>query len=188
MNTKANKDNPRGLSPVELGIAVVVLALVLGFLWMRYSELQKEARIAQLQVARGNVLSAHLLVYATVLMKNEVPDASPCTGTVVVADNAQGAQGSVCTTRGVVHLAHGYPLASPLDGPPGILVAAGFFQGEDGGERELAAQGIRYEAAGGKAIFVGTGASDPKKCNFEYTQSPGSRIPAVVGGLKISGC
>jgi hypothetical protein len=188
MKNTQTKDNSRGLSPLELGIAVLVLGVVLVFLWLRFADLQKEARIGKLQVVRGNVLSANLLVYATALMRKELPDASPCAGSVEIADNSLGASGSVCSARGIIHLANGYPLASATGGEPGILAAAGFLQGEDSAESELAANGIVYTVAAGKAIFGAAGASDPKKCNFEYTQSPGSRIPAVVGGLKISGC
>lgn len=176
------------MTPVELGIACAVLVAVIGFLWMRFADLQKESRIGKLQVARGNVLSASLLAHATALMRKEEPDAAPCAGSVEIADNKVLDKGSVCTSRGIVHLLNGFPVASEMGQEPGILAAAGFLQGEDTAASELAANGITYSISGSKAVFGAVGASDPKKCNFEYTQSPGVRIPAVVGSLRISGC
>lgn len=188
MSKEKSKNAGQGLTPIELGIALAVLVAVVGFLWMRFSELQRESRITKLQVIRGNVLSASLLAHATALMRKEQEDIAPCAGSVHVADNKILEKGSVCTSRGIVYLLNGFPVASEAGGEPGILAAAGFLQGEDAAISELAANGMTYFVTGSKAVFGAAGASDPKKCNFEYTQSPGARIPAVVGSLRISGC
>lgn len=188
---KINKINKKfsGFTLIELIVVIVILGILAAVALPRLLDLQREARIAKLNAARGSVTAAAQLVHATAIARQGIPDADPCPADNLKADNILGGLGSVCTEHGVVKIKDGYPQITTHNGG-GILTAAGLTGTFAPTKEQLEAEGYTYSYNGNytEAVFGVMGATDPTRCYFTYTAPIRVGAAPIISGVVISGC
>lgn len=186
MKTNHKPVSQRGFTLIELIVVIIILGLLASIALPRFVNLQRDARIAKLQAARGSVAAAAALAHATVLARAGVADVSPCTGGGT-ANNSTGATGTLCTENGLVNLVYGYPEASSI-GTAGILSMAGLTGVFNPTSANLQDEGYTYTLSGTVASFSVIGATTSTSCTFTYTQPAGANQAALIGPVTTTGC
>lgn len=172
----------KGFTLIELVVVIVILATLAAVALPRFTSLQRDARIAKLNAARGAVTAASALVHSTLLARNGQADTNVCPNTGITANNNT----SVCSESGVITVANAYPAVTAF-GTAGILSAAGLTTIFNPIQGQLQAEGYDYAISGTIATFEVIGGQDPANCSFTYTQAVPNAAPAI-SGITTSGC
>lgn len=183
------KQRQQGFTLIELIVVIVIIAILAAVAMPRFTGLQRDARIAKLNAARGAVVATTALVHATVLARNGVADVAFCPGGGGTANNSSTATGTLCTESGIVNLVYGYPDVTGI-GTPGLLSAAGLTSVFNPSEADLAAEGYTYSTGGTSnvATFGVVGAANPLTCFFTYTEATAASAAPVISAVTTTGC
>jgi MSHA pilin protein MshA len=157
----------------------------------RFTNVQRDARVAKLNAARGAVQAAAAMIHGAALARNGVADTIDCPIDLGFGTNPANNTTAVCTENGRVQIVRTYPTANVL----GIVNATGlistFFPAGTTtavANTALAPEGYSVAGAGAGTLRVQVTGGTAATCSFIYTQPAVLGAAPVVSAVTTTGC